>query len=72
MIWFGKVEKNWLRSVLFLGSNSMSLIGGALASASAFILLSFWIVDFLGHGGSTNPYLGIVLDLFLPRHAPIF
>jgi nitrate/TMAO reductase-like tetraheme cytochrome c subunit len=63
---FGKFEKSWLRSVLFLGNNSLSLIGGAVTSASAFILIGFWVVDVLGHGGSTNPYLGIVLDLFLP------
>jgi hypothetical protein len=62
---FGKLEKS-LRPVLFFGNNWISLIGGALTSASAFVLIGFWIVNIFGHGGSSNPYLGIVFDLILP------
>ena len=62
---FGKLEKV-LRPVLFYGNNWISLIGGALTSASAFVLVGFWVVSFFGHGGSANPYLGIIFDLFLP------
>jgi nitrate/TMAO reductase-like tetraheme cytochrome c subunit len=59
-------KKNWVRPFLFYGNNPISLIGGALTSASALILIGFWIIDFLGHGGSNNPYIGIVFDLILP------
>jgi nitrate/TMAO reductase-like tetraheme cytochrome c subunit len=59
-------KKNWVRPFLFYGNNNISLIGGALTSASALVLIGFWIVDVLGHGGSENPYLGIIVDLCLP------
>lgn len=59
-------RKNWLRPFLFYGNNPLSLIGGALTSASALVLIGFWVVDIFGHGGSDNPYLGIIVDLILP------
>jgi nitrate/TMAO reductase-like tetraheme cytochrome c subunit len=59
-------RKNWLRPFLFYGNNPLSLIGGALTSASALVLIGFWVVDIFGHGGSDNPYLGIIFDLVLP------
>ena len=62
---FSKLEKN-LRPVLFYGNNWISLIGGALTTASAFVLIGFWVVTFFGHSGPTNPYVGLVVDLFLP------
>ena len=65
MFQFGKLEKT-LRPVLFFGNNWISLLGGALTTASAFVLVGFWIVTFFGHAGPTNPYVGIVVDLFLP------
>ena len=55
-----------LRLILFFGNNWTSLIGGAMTSASAVVLVGFWVVSIFGHGGSTNPYLGIVFDVFLP------
>jgi len=61
-----RLKENWLQPFFFYGNNLISLIGGALTTASAFVLIGFWIVSIFGHGGSTNPYLGIVLDLFLP------
>ena len=61
-----RLKQEWLEPFLFFGNNLLSLIGGALTTASAFVLVGFWIVSIFGHGGSTNPYLGIVLDLFLP------
>jgi nitrate/TMAO reductase-like tetraheme cytochrome c subunit len=60
------LKENWLRPFFFYGNNRISLIGGALTSAAAFTLIGFWVVDFLGHGGSSNPYLGIIFDLLLP------
>ena len=59
-------KKNWIRPFFFYGNNRISLIGGAVTSASALVLVGFWVVDFLGHGGSGNPYLGIIFDLLLP------
>lgn len=61
-----KLKENWLQPFFFFGNNLLSLIGGALTTASAFVLVGFWIVSIFGHGGSSNPYLGIILDLFLP------
>jgi hypothetical protein len=62
---FSRLEKS-LRPTLFYGNNPISLIGGALTTASAFVLIGFWVVNTLGHGGSNNPYLGILFDVFLP------
>lgn len=59
-------KKNWVRPFLFYGNNWVSLIGGAFTTASAFVLIGFWVVDIFGHGGSDNPYLGIIIDLILP------
>jgi nitrate/TMAO reductase-like tetraheme cytochrome c subunit len=30
------------------------------------VLIGFWVVGFVGHGASKNPYLGIIFDLILP------
>jgi nitrate/TMAO reductase-like tetraheme cytochrome c subunit len=46
--------------------NLLSLLGGALTSASALVLIGFWVVSIFGHSGSSNPYIGIIFDLFLP------
>jgi nitrate/TMAO reductase-like tetraheme cytochrome c subunit len=62
---FSRLEKS-LRPILFFGNNWISLIGGALTTASAFVLIGFWVVAIFGHSGSNNPYVGIVIDLFLP------
>lgn len=59
-------KENWVRPFLFYGSNRLSLIGGALATASSLVLIGFWVIDILGHGGSSNPYLGIIFDFVLP------
>ncbi len=62
---YDKLRKS-LRLVLFYGNNWISLIGGAITSASAIVLIGFWIVEIFGHGASKNPYLGLIFDLFLP------
>jgi nitrate/TMAO reductase-like tetraheme cytochrome c subunit len=62
---FGRLEKA-LRPILFFGNNWISLIGGALTTASAFVLVGFWVVTIFGHSGPANPYVGIVVDLCLP------
>lgn len=63
---FQYIREQWLRPALFFGNNLLSLLGGAITSASAFVLIGFWLIDAFGHGGSQNPYLGIILDFFLP------
>jgi nitrate/TMAO reductase-like tetraheme cytochrome c subunit len=66
MVDLGNFKTNWVRPFFFYGNNRISLIGGALTSASALVLLGFWIVAFFGHGGSDNPYLGLIVDICLP------
>jgi nitrate/TMAO reductase-like tetraheme cytochrome c subunit len=63
---FRRLKENWLQPFFFFGNNPISLIGGALTTASGAVLVGFWIVSSVGHAGPTNPYVGIVLDLFLP------
>lgn len=53
-------------SQFFLGNNPVSRIGVGLTTASALTLIGFWVVDVVGHGGSVNPYVEIILDLCLP------
>jgi hypothetical protein len=62
----GSFRKEWLRPFFFYGNNWISLLGGAITTASAMVLLGFWIVSVFGHGGSSNPYLGIIFELILP------
>lgn len=63
---FEGVKESWLRPFFFYGNNPLSLIGGALTTASALVLMGFWVVDVFGHGGPSNPYVGIIVDLCLP------
>ena len=63
---FDNLRENWLRPFFFFGNNLLSLIGGALTTAAAATLIGFWVVAFFGHGGSGNPYVGIIFDLCLP------
>ncbi len=62
----GSFREEWLRPFFFYGNNWLSLLGGAITTASAMVLVGFWIVSVFGHGGSSNPYLGILFDLLLP------
>jgi nitrate/TMAO reductase-like tetraheme cytochrome c subunit len=59
-------KEKWLHPFLFFGKNRLSLIGGAITTATALTLVGFWVVDVFGHGGSSNPYLGIIVFLILP------
>jgi hypothetical protein len=59
-------RESWARPFLFYGNNTLSLLGGALTTASAMVLIGFWVIRLLGHGGTSNPYIGIILDLCLP------
>jgi nitrate/TMAO reductase-like tetraheme cytochrome c subunit len=61
-----RLKENWLQPFFFFGNNLLSLIGGAITTASGCVLVGFWIISIFGHAGSANPYIGIILDLFLP------
>jgi nitrate/TMAO reductase-like tetraheme cytochrome c subunit len=61
-----RFKENWLRPFFFYRNNPLSMIGAALTTASALVLLSFWIVGILSHGVISNPYFGIIFELFLP------
>jgi nitrate/TMAO reductase-like tetraheme cytochrome c subunit len=62
----GGVKERWIQPGVFLANNAISLIGVGLTTASALILIGFWVIDVFGRGGSANPYVGIILDLCLP------
>src|SRR5215469_12742294 len=61
-----RFKENWIQPLFFLGNNPISLIGVGLTTASALTLIGFWVVSVFGHGGSPNPYVGIILELCLP------
>jgi hypothetical protein len=63
---WNSIREDWLRPLFFYGNNWLSLVGGAITTASAMVLIGFWVVGFFGHGASSNPYLGIIFDLILP------
>ena len=62
----GEFGERRLRPLVFLAHNPISLIGIGLTTASALTLIGFWVVAVFGHGGSANPYVGIIFDLCLP------
>src|SRR5216684_3212054 len=66
MVQPGRFKERWIQPVVFLANNPVSLIGIGLTTASALILIGFWVIDVFGHGGSANPYVGIILNLCLP------
>ena len=62
----GGIQGELGSAVSLLGNNPISLIGGALTTASAMILIGFWVVDVVARSGPASPYVGIVIDLCLP------
>jgi nitrate/TMAO reductase-like tetraheme cytochrome c subunit len=62
----GRFKEKRLRPLVFLAQNPISQVGVGLTTASALTLIGFWVVDVVGHGGSANPYVGIIFDLCLP------
>src|ERR1700758_138267 len=62
----GGFKERWVQPGVFLANNAISLIGVGLTTASALILIGFWVIDVFGRGGSANPYVGIIIDLCLP------
>jgi predicted CXXCH cytochrome family protein len=62
----GSFRENWLRPFFFYSNNWLSLLGAAITTASAMVLVGFWVVNVVGHSGSSNPYLGLLFELLLP------
>lgn len=58
-------RENWVRPALFFGNNPVSLVGGALTTASAITMIASWLVELFGPS-STNPYLGLIFFFLLP------
>ncbi len=54
-----------MRPALFFGNNPLSLLGGAITTASGVTMIGYWTVELLGRQ-SDNPYLGIIFFLILP------
>src|SRR5512142_143821 len=57
--------KNWLRPIVYLGQNPMSILGAVLTTSSALTLAGFWVFEIL-QTRPLPPYAGIVLYLVLP------
>jgi hypothetical protein len=57
----------WLRPIIYLGRNPISLTGAVLTTSSAFTVIAFWLFEIvLGGGASRYPYAGILFYLVLP------
>lgn len=57
----------WLRPAIYLGNNSISLIGAVLTTSTGITLVAFWVYEILlGGGARAYPYAGIVFFLILP------
>jgi nitrate/TMAO reductase-like tetraheme cytochrome c subunit len=55
----------WLRPVVFLGHNPLTLTGAVLTTSAGLTLVGFWAIEILGNR-PTHPYAGIFLFLILP------
>jgi hypothetical protein len=64
MRWIDRA-RGWLRPLVFLGSNWISLLGVVLTTSAALTLVFFWTFELLS-ARPTNPYAGIVFFLVLP------
>src|SRR4030042_962513 len=55
----------WLRPLLYLGNNVVTLLGAALTTSAGLTMVFFWAYEvLLGHGVSS--YAGIIIFLVLP------
>jgi nitrate/TMAO reductase-like tetraheme cytochrome c subunit len=55
----------WLRPVLFLGRNRLTIFGAVLTTGAAFTLIGFWIIE-ANSARLMHPYAGIIFVLTLP------
>jgi nitrate/TMAO reductase-like tetraheme cytochrome c subunit len=57
----------WLRPLVYLGRNPVSMAGAVLTTSSALTVVAFWLFEIvLGGGASVYPYAGILFYLVLP------
>lgn len=66
MVQENEVKGQKVKSLLFYGNNRISLIGGAITTASALVMFTYWVISLVGSSGASNPYLGIIFDFLLP------
>ncbi len=58
---------SWIRPILYLGRNTISLIGVVLTTSGAISMIAYWVFEILLSGGaSSSPYSGIIFFLALP------
>jgi nitrate/TMAO reductase-like tetraheme cytochrome c subunit len=57
--------KSWMRPIVYLGQNPLSILGAVLTTSSALTLGAFWVFELLTTR-PLPPYAGIVLFLVLP------
>ena len=62
---FQRLRENWIRPALFFGNNPISLLGGAITTASGVTMIGYWLVELVARPNS-NPYTGIIFFLILP------
>ena len=65
MPFFQRLRENWIRPALFFGNNPISLLGGAITTASGVTMIGYWLVELVARPNS-NPYTGIIFFLILP------
>lgn len=58
---------SWLRPLVYLGRNPITMTGVVLTSTSALTMVAFWLyIILLGGGAARYPYAGILIFLVLP------
>ncbi len=57
--------REWLRPIVFLGDNWITLLGAVLTTASGVTMVGFWLLEVL-QLRPVQPYAGIILFLILP------
>ncbi|MBK9064281.1 MAG: NapC/NirT family cytochrome c [Acidobacteria bacterium] len=55
----------WMRPILYLGRNRLSILGAVLTTGAVFSLVGFWIIE-ANASKPLHPYAGIVFILVLP------
>ena len=60
-----KFREQWVRPALFFGNNPLSLLGGAITTASGATMVGYWLFELFGRSNE-NPYLGLIFFLILP------
>ncbi|HVB34827.1 MAG TPA: NapC/NirT family cytochrome c [Patescibacteria group bacterium] len=57
----------WLRPLVYLGQNPISLTGAVLTTSTGVTVIAFWLFEIvLGGGAASYPYAGILFYLVLP------